>query len=88
MVAYFADFGVSWEVLIKTLANKKVAVHVATIQAILKTGVWSVGIVLDNLPKDLAINATVVGGGGTTVAAHLARAPFNMIKMILEGTDL
>ena len=70
------------------VTDKKVAVHVATIQAILKTGVWSVGVVLDNLPKDLTVNATVVGGGGTTVSAHPARAPFNMIKMILEGTDL
>ena len=70
------------------VTDKKVAVHVATIQAILKTGVWSVGVVLDNLPKDLTVNAMVVGGGGTTVAAHPARAPFNMIKMILEGADL
>jgi len=70
------------------VTDKKVAVHVATIQAILKTGIWSVGVVLDNLPKDLTVNAMVVGGGGTTVAAHPARAPFNVIKMILEGTDL
>ena len=68
--------------------DKKVAVHVATIQAILKTGVWSVGVVLDQLPKDLTVNATVVGGGGTTVSAHPARMPFNVIKTILEGTDL
>lgn len=70
------------------VTDKTVAVHVATIQAILKTGVFSMGVVLDQLPQDLNISVTVVGGGGLTIASHPARAPFSIIKTILEGTDL
>ena len=70
------------------VTDKTVAVHVATIQAILKTGVFSMGVVLDQLPQDLNISVTVVGGGGLTIACHPARAPFSIIKAILEGADL
>ncbi len=70
------------------VTDKKVAVHVATIQAVLKTGVWSMGVILDKLPQDLNISVTVVGGGGLTIASHPARAPFNTIKTIMEGIDL
>jgi len=76
------------ETMCTLVTDKKIAVHVATIQAMLNSGVWSVKTVLEFLPKDLTISATVVGGGGTTVSAHPARMPLNIIVMIMEGINL
>jgi len=76
------------ETMCNFVTNKEVEVHTATIQAILKSGVFSMGVILDQLPQDLNISVTVVGGGGLTIASHPARAPFSAIKTILEGTDL
>ena len=70
------------------VSDKEVEVHTKTIQAILKSGVFSMGVILDQLPQDLNISVTVVGGGGLTIASHPARAPFSAIKTILEGMDL
>jgi len=76
------------ETMCTLVTDKKIAVHVATIQAMLASGVWSVKTVLEYLPKDLTVNAMVVGGGGTTVSAHPARMPLNIIVMIMEGINL
>lgn len=40
------------------------------------------------LPKDLSVNASVLGeGGGTEVAGHPAKVPFETAKWILGLTD-
>jgi len=76
------------ETMCKFVNDKEVAVHVATLQATIKSAIFITKMAKEYIPKDLTINVTVVGGGGLTLMVHPARIPFSAIGNILEGIDL
>ena len=68
--------------------NKEVAVHIATLQATIKSAIFITKMAKEYIPEDFTISVTVVGGGGMTLMIHPARIPFVAIGHILEGVDL
>lgn len=76
------------ETMCTFVTDKEVAVHVATLQATIKSAIFITKMAKEYIPKDFSISVTVVGGGGLTLMVHPARIPFIAIGNILEGIDL
>ncbi len=71
------------------VTNKRLATHIATVQARLKLASWMLKSIKDLTPSDLTLSGTVVAGGGVTVSKHPARIPFEVVGgVVVDGVSL
>jgi hypothetical protein len=70
------------------LAQPELAVTVRDARLLVKVVEKTLDLAISLLPKDLSVNVSVLGeGGGTEVAGHPAKVPFETAKWITSLTD-
>lgn len=68
--------------------DKQTKLQLAVLNARIDTNVWAIDTVSGLIPEDLDVNATVVGGGGTTVSKFPPQYIFKAMKTILSAIKL